>query len=409
MRGVWPLTALLGAALLGGWWAQAQTTPDQSTSGREAPAHTALAQSGAAPSAAAQSSAGDRAAQNRFTPKPLTSQERSGLAALFTKLRPATLRIEQCPVNDCSDPDGIGTAFLISEDGLALTAYHVIFRAEALSARTVDRKLHKVQVIGYDDQYDLALLKVDVPKGTPYLPLAKGAPKIGDAALAIGNGDGAFLRSKTGRFTGLNSEAGRADFPPGTLELNAPLIPGDSGGPIINLAGEVTGVVSYIRWGREDEEAELQISAYAVPVSAADPRVAELRRGVKRDAPVIGISLRGQLGLLSNLPRDLFSDASEGLGLDLGSTPGAFFNAVSPGSPAAKAGLQPLRYDQAGKRVAGDIVTAVNGKRIFNFSDFQFAVRQHSPGDTVSLSVLRAGKPLTLSLKLTSRATVSNN
>ncbi|WP_249385509.1 S1C family serine protease [Deinococcus radiodurans] len=150
----------------------------------------------------------------RLPVKPLTAQENAALQALFTKLRPATLRIEQCPVNDCTEPDGIGTGFLISADGLALTAYHVVFQAPALSARTSNGNRYPVKVVGYDDQNDLAVIRVSVPKGTPFLPLASSTPKLGDAALAIGNGGGEYLRPKVGRFTALRSEAGRADFPP---------------------------------------------------------------------------------------------------------------------------------------------------------------------------------------------------
>ena len=107
----------VGATLLGaGWGAQAQTAPPAAPSPR-----TAL------PTAIP---------PKRLPVKPLTAQENAALQALFTKLRPATLRIEQCPVNDCTEPDGIGTGFLISADGLALTAYHVVFQAPALSART---------------------------------------------------------------------------------------------------------------------------------------------------------------------------------------------------------------------------------------------------------------------------------
>ncbi|MHA0035329.1 trypsin-like peptidase domain-containing protein [Deinococcus sp. PESE-38] len=94
----------------------------------------------------------------------------------------------------------------------------MVFQAPALSARTSNGNRYPVKVVGYDDQNDLAVIRVSVPKGTPFLPLASSTPKLGDAALAIGNGGGEYLRPKVGRFTALRSEAGRADFPrhPGT-------------------------------------------------------------------------------------------------------------------------------------------------------------------------------------------------
>jgi serine protease Do len=340
------------------------------------------------------------------TAAPLTTAEKAALNTLFTKSRAATLRIEQCPPTNCADSDGVGTAFLISADGLALTAYHVVFQAKSLSAQTVDKKRYAVEVIGYDDQSDLALLRVKVPKGTPFLPLAVNRPAVGDSALAIGNGGGAFLTSKTGRLTALDAAAGRADFPAGTLELNAQLIPGDSGGPILNAKGEVTGVVSYI--SVQGQGGVRRIQSYAVPVTTTDARVAALKRGEKRDAPIIGIGIGGNLAALTDLSEKDFAEANRVLELDLGNTPGAFFTSVSAGSPAAKAGLQPLQYNEEGKRVRGDIVTAVNGKRIVNFLEFQFAVRSYAPGDTVTLSVLRAGKTIEVKLVLIPRVTVQN-
>ncbi|UQN04992.1 S1C family serine protease [Deinococcus sp. QL22] len=388
-----PLALALSAALVGGF------AVSSSSLALQAVPQVVQAQS-AQPATPAERRAGN-------TPAPLTTTEKAALNALFSKSRAATLRIEQCPPTNCADSDGVGTAFLISADGLALTAYHVVFQAKNLSAQTVDKKRYAVEVIGYDDQSDLALLRVKVPKGTPFLPLAVTRPAVGDAALAIGNGGGAFLTSKTGRLTGLDSEAGRADFPAGTLELNAQLIPGDSGGPILNARGEVTGVVSYI--SVQGQGGIRRIQSYAVPVTTNDARVAALKRGEKRDAPIIGIAIGGTLAALTDLSASDFAEANRVLELDLGNTPGAFFTSVSVGSPAAKAGLQPLEYNEERKRIRGDIVTAVNGKRIVNFLEFQFAVRSYAPGDTVTLSVLRAGKPIEVKLVLTGRSTVAAN
>lgn len=365
-----------------------------------------LAQS-SAPSAAPSATlggAGSTAPQRRAGTaiQPLSSADLSTLKKVFAKVRPAVLRIEQCPPTNCLEPDGVGSGVLISKDGLALTAYHVVEGAKSLSAQTLDKKRYKVEVIGYDDQHDLALLRVNTPAGTPFLPLAAQGPKIGDPLLAVGNGDGLFLQAKTGRLIGLNADAGRADFPPGTLEMNAPLIPGDSGGPILNAQGEVEGVVSYIASGNRGRT----LSSYAVPVTSADALLADLNRGVKRDAPVIGIGLGGMFSDLFMLDATDFKDLSQVL--NLGETPGAFFTSVSPGSPAARAGLQPLELNSDHRRVSGDIVTEVDGKRIINFSEFQYAVRSHAPGDTVTLTVLRGGKTLKIKVTLVGRSTLQN-
>lgn len=338
----------------------------------------------------------------RPAPAPLTAADTAALRALYEKLRPATLRIEDCPPNDCTDPDGVGTAFHIG-DGYALTAYHVVQDGRNLSAVTLGKGRYTLEVVGFDENSDTALLKVNLPAQIPSMPLATARPAVGETALAIGNGNGTFLTLKTGRVTGIDVASDQATFPSGVIELNARLQPGDSGGPIINARGEAVGVISYISVARRGA-----ITSYAVPVTRSDARLAELRRGVKREAPVIGIGLDPRLDFLTNLPADRFAEANDLLGLDLGSTPGAFFTRVSPGSPAARAGLQPLDYDGDGKRISGDIVTAVNGERIANFSDFQFAVRRYQPGDTITLRVLREGKTLDLTLTLVPRTAVRN-
>ncbi|QFP75907.1 S1C family serine protease [Deinococcus sp. AJ005] len=335
-------------------------------------------------------------------PKPLTDAEKQTLKTLFSKVRPATLRIEQCDntvPGACDEPDGIGSAVLISADGLALTAYHVVEGASKLSAQTVDKKRYAVEVVGYDDQDDLALLRVSVPGATPFVPLSSARPGVGDAVLAVGNGGGTFLQPKTGRLTGLEADAGPggATFPPGTLQMSAPLIPGDSGGPILNVRGELTGIVSYISVSREKGPA-----SFAVPVTASDARLAELRAGKKLDAPIIGISLNGPYTALLTIDATDFKRASALL--KLGDTPGAFFTGVNPGSPAEKAGLQPLKLNDKDQRVSGDIVTEVNGKRIINFDEFQYAVRTYRPGDTITLTVLRGNKPLMVKVTLIGRS-----
>ncbi|WP_155298596.1 S1C family serine protease [Deinococcus kurensis] len=332
---------------------------------------------------------------------PLSAAEQAALQALVSRVRPATVRVEQCRATQCDDPDGLGSGVLISADGLVLTAYHVIQGAPDLSVQLLGKTRYPAQVVGYNDQDDLALLRVNVPRGTPFLPLAAARPAVGDTALAVGNGGGAFLTPKTGRLLGLDSDPGRADFPPGTLEMNAPLIPGDSGGPVVNVKGEVTGIVSYIRMTPGNRP-----RSYAVPVTTTDARVAALKRGEKRDAPVIGIGLDGVFSGLFYLPTAGFQELTKLL--KLGETPGAFFTSVSRGSPAAQAGLKPLVLNGDSQRVSGDIVTAVNGKRIVNFAEFQYAVRAYQPGDTVTLSVLRDGKPLEVKLTLVGRSKLSN-
>lgn len=353
---------------------------------------------------------------NPLLTAPLSSSEQASLGALFQQVRPATFLISDCPLAKCTPADGLGTGFLIGSDGTALTAYHVVFGVTHLSVTMSNGQRYRARLIGYDDQRDLAVLKVEWPKNAlprPFLRLTESQPNPADAVLVIGNGGGTFLRPKTGRLQGIDTASVRADFAANTLQIAAPVLPGDSGGPVLSRQGQVVGVVSFLtvkanldKTNPDTAQAGIskpKILAYAVPVSASDPQLALMKKGLKRDAPVIGVGLNGPAALLYNLPAGEFLRATQGQGLTLGRVPGAFFTSVTPGSPAARAGLKAVSYQ--GK---GDVVTHVNGQRVMNFSEFQSALREYLPGQTVTLNVLRGGKTLTLKMKLVGRASVKH-
>ncbi len=340
------------------------------------------------------------------------------LTSLFQQTRPATVQIRDCaPVEsdpECDDPTGLGSGVLISADGSLLTAYHVVYGATRLEAVTLDKKHYKISVVGFDEPHDLALLKINI-SGAAFVPLAAQTPKIGQAALAIGNAGGAFLQPKSGKLLALNAAAGRADFPPGTLQLDAPLAPGDSGGPILNDAGQLIGITSYIRQEPGEKTkalpptatynmflATLKTTSYAVPISSGSDLLAQLRTGIRREAPVVGIQTAN--ALTDQLDVAFFK------ALGLGSTVGFVFTDVVMGGPADLAGLHPLKataFDSKGAatRATGDVITAVDGKPVKSYLDFLAAIRSYEVGDQVTLTVIRDGgaKPLSVSLKLAPR------
>lgn len=321
--------------------------------------------------------------------------------AVFQKSRPATFQLEWRAPNDTTEPDGLGTGYFISEDGLALTAYHVVFGAPKLSARLSDNQRLPVEVIGFDDYNDIALVRVGVKGKVPFLPLAKTAPAVGDAALAIGNSGSRFLAEKRGTLRRLGVDAGRADFPSNTLELDAPLRPGDSGGPIINAAGEAIGVVSYIRATGQNSAGRITWLSYAIPVTQDSSLVRDLRAGVKRDAPVIGIELA---------PAEL--DAEDFPKYGLGPKAGIIVNSVREGGPGEKAGLRslvvvrPARTANDYPQLRADVILEVDGKQVLDYADLLEQVRGRKIGDTVTLTVQRGNEVVRLSLQLGSRASI---
>lgn len=372
----------------------------------------------AAPLAGAQTAPAAPTPAPRTTPAAPSSQTRAPRVGdeVFQKTRPAAFRIET--LDEKGEVDGIGSGYFINKDGLALTAYHVVFRARSLRARTLAGESLPIRVVGYDDNSDLAVVQVEVKGDVPFLPLAAQAPKVGDPALAIGNGGGRFLRGEYGTLERLDVASERGDFPSGTLEVTAPLVPGDSGGPLINARGEAIGVVSYIQLGGPGEDSTTapamrsnangtpRIISFAVPVVRDSTLLAALKRGEKRDAPVIGIALSGEgIALFDNLRDDAFAR------LGLGPKPGVLFDQVTPGGPGEKAGLRPVEIVSQGGEgqlptLRGDVILAVDGKSVREFVDLINVVRARKVGDTIVLTVQRGKETTEVRLTLGARAQV---
>lgn len=303
--------------------------------------------------------------------------------ALFRKSRPATVRVDS--VDPATRQGGIGTGFFINEAGQVLTAYHVVSDGTLFQVNTLSGKAYAARLTAFDAAADVALLTVEGRGPFPYLKLATRAPRLGETVLAIGNSGGDYLQPRRGQLLRADVPAGRADFPQGTLELSAPLAPGDSGGPIIDGNGRAIGVVSYIR---VNDSGRTQ-NSYAVPVVEGNALITSLRRGEKRDVPVVGL---------------VFDPVHSGPRLG-----GAVVMRVAKGSPGQRAGLRGSTFDAQGQlKTLGDVITSVNGQPTPDADAVIGAVRRARVGETVTLGYLRAGQPRETRLTLVARATVKD-
>lgn len=341
------------------------------------------------------------------------------LAEVFELARPATLRIEQRALGASlrQPPMGTGTGFFISPDGLVLTAYHVVQGRNRLTAVGPENQRYELTLRGFDAFLDLAVLQAEVPGNVPYLPLAREAPRLGRAVVAIGNSRGDFLQGRAGRVTRLGVEASRINFASGTIELTTALAPGDSGGPVLTGDGEVVGVVSFISFMPDGMSAETesfvppflrglitprQFASYAVPVTIGSAVVADLKAGVRRDVPVIGF--------VGGANYDPLNPS----GLDLGPRAGAIVREVAPNSPAARAGLRSARFQElfnsrgelTGTRLQADVIVAIDGVPTRTFDEVLGIVFRRQIGEVVTLSVQRGEELLELVLTLGARAEV---
>ncbi|THF86184.1 serine protease [Deinococcus sp. KSM4-11] len=314
----------------------------------------------------------------RTLPDSLPPQTR----ALFEASRPATVQVES--VDPARNSAGIGTGFFISAQGQVMTAYHVVSSGTLFQVSTVNGKSYRARVTAFNAAADVALLSIEGRGPFPYLKLTTRAPRVGETVLAIGNSGGDFLQARRGQLLGLDMAAGRSDFPQGTLEMSAPLAPGDSGGPIIDGNGQAIGVVSYIR---VDESGRTRRS-YAVPVVAGNVLVQGLLDGRKQDVAVVGLVLD-----------DLHSGLTD--------PPGAVVSRVAQGSPAARAGLRGSRLDRDGNLVElGDIITSVNGRPVRGADEFITAIRKVGIGVAVRLGYVRGGVAQETSVVLVAKSSV---
>jgi S1-C subfamily serine protease len=288
-----------------------------------------------------------------------------------------------------------GTGFVLDRNGTILTNAHVVQGASKVTVQFESQKIVDAKVVGKDLSSDLAVLKVP-PAGLTLTPLTLGDSshlQVGDPAVAIGNPFGLARTLTTGVISALQRPltAPNGFTIDNVIQTDAPLNPGNSGGPLIDAFGHVIGVNSQI--ATADGGSGSVGIGFAVPINTAKQVIPQLERS--------GDVARAYLGL-STITID-----SSLAPLNLPVSSGALVQRVTPGSPAAAAGLRAgtITAQVAGGQVelGGDIVVSVDGKKISSGDDLTTLISAHKVGDTVRLGVLRAGKQTTVPVKLGNR------
>lgn len=265
-------------------------------------------------------------------------------------------------------PRGVGSGFFISEDGYVLTNHHVVADATDIFLTLTDGREFKAKLIGSDERTDVALLKIDA-KGMSILPIGDAKLlKKGQWVLAIGSPFGLDSTVTSGIVSALGRDTG--DYLP-FIQTDVAVNPGNSGGPLLNMKGEVVGINAQIvsRSG-----GSMGISL-AIPINEAMTVVEQLRTS--------GKVVRGRIGVQIG---EVSKDVSQAIGL--AKPEGALVSGVEQDAPADKAGILP-----------GDVITSFNGKPIGKFSDLPRLVGEVKPGTSAPIEVWRKGK--TVKLKVT--------
>lgn len=263
----------------------------------------------------------------------------------------------------------LGSGFIISSDGYVITNHHVIREADEIIVRFSDRTELEAEVVGSDEPSDLALLKVEA-EGLP--TLAQGdsdSLQVGEWVLAIGSPFGFEHSATAGIVSALERSLPQENYVP-FIQTDVALNPGNSGGPLFNLAGEVVGVNAQI-YSRTGGFMGL---SFAIPMDVAMEVVEQLKEK--------GQVSRGWLGIII---QDVTRELAESFGLE--KPQGALVGEVLNDGPAAKAGFQ-----------AGDIILTFNGTPVPRSSALPPLVGRTETGETVDVQILRAGKRKTLSV-----------
>jgi len=264
---------------------------------------------------------------------------------------------------------GMGSGFIVEPGGVILTNAHVVEGADEVHVRLSDRREFKGKVLGVDHQSDIAVVKIDAA-GLPVVKLGDPAQvRVGEWVLAIGSPFG-FENSAT---VGIVSATSRS-LPDGTyvpfIQTDAAVNPGNSGGPLFNMKGEVIGITSQIY----SRSGGYQGIAFAIPINVAAQVKEQLVRYGKVERGRIGVAIQ-----------EVTQSLAQSFGLD--KPQGALVSSVEPGGPADKAGIKP-----------GDVLLGVNGKAVDRSAELPPLVAAVKPGSKATFDVWRDGAKRSLAV-----------
>src|SRR6516225_11330982 len=278
---------------------------------------------------------------------------------------------EQGPQGRQAPVRGAGSGFIVNSDGYILTNTHVVANAEEVTVRLTDRREFPAKVIGADERTDVAVIKIN---GTN-LPIVKlGDPsriKPGQWVLAIGSPFG-FENSATAGIISATSRSVPGENYVPFIQTDVPVNPGNSGGPLFNLAGEVIGINSQIF----SRTGGFMGVSFAIPIDEA-MRVAD--QLIKT-----GHVVRGRIGVTI---QDVNAQLAQSFGLDR--PRGALVGKVESDGPAAKAGV-----------AAGDVILGVNGRAIERYGELSGTIAAMKPGAEAAVQVWRGGKQQSVTVKV---------
>lgn len=265
---------------------------------------------------------------------------------------------------------GVGSGFIIESNGLILTNAHVVEGATTIYVTLTDKREFKAKLLGMDKRTDVAVVKIDA-RDLPKLPLGDSSRvRVGEWVLAIGSPFGLENTVTAGIVSAKSRDTG--DYLP-FIQTDVAVNPGNSGGPLLNTAGQVIGINSQI-FSRSGGYMGI---SFAIPIDEAMRVADQLRTNGKMTRGRIGVALG-----------EMTKDVAESLGL--GKPRGAYVRNVEPGGPAAAGGIE-----------SGDVILSFNGRDIAKSTDLPRVVGETKPGTSAPVQVWRKGGTRDLTVTVT--------
>jgi serine protease Do len=263
---------------------------------------------------------------------------------------------------------GVGSGFIVSPDGYIVTNAHVVDGAKTVTVKLTDRREFTAKVIGADKRTDIALIKIDAKKPLPALDLSNPpAARQGEWVIAIGSPFGFENSVSAGVVSGVHRALPGGQMTP-FIQTDVAVNPGNSGGPLLNAAGQVVGVNSQI-YSRSGGYMGL---SFAIPADVAANVAQQLKAHGKVNHGRLGIGIQAL-------------DQTLAQSFELPDSNGALVGTIESGSPAEKAGFK-----------TGDVIRKIDNTPVTDSTDVTSRVGNMAPGTKTTIEVWREGKPVTL-------------
>lgn len=306
-----------------------------------------------------------------------SSTEPLSIPEIVGKVKPAVVAISTKIQSNFGEGEGLGTGFIFSEDGYILTNYHVISSSDQISIMFSDNTTAKAKIVNYDKNLDLAVIKIQGDVKVPGLVELgdSGSLQVGESVVAIGNPLGKELSNTvtSGIISAVNRKIKAQDGSEQTyLQTDAAINSGNSGGPLLNVYGQVIGINSAKISGGDStgENASVEGIGFAIPINIAKDKISDLTKQILK------------LGIYT---RDVTKDLADQYNLPVG----VYIQQVQEFSAAEKAGLRP-----------GDVITEINGTKVSSVKDVDAIKNKSKAGDVLNITIRRDNKDITIKLTL---------